>query len=130
MSIQFTDVCFVTDDVLRLRAFYEAVFECEAEGDGIHSFVHAPGLGIAIYNKKKAAVENPGKNYHASGNDCFYIGFNCEDADAEYKRICALGICEPSQPTLWPWGAKSFVFCDPDGNNIVIRSWPKEGINE
>lgn len=33
MSIQFTDVCFITEDVLRLRAFYEAIFDGTAEGN-------------------------------------------------------------------------------------------------
>jgi len=126
MSLQFTDVCFITDNVQRLRTFYEAIFEVKAEGDEIHSYIHALGLGIAIYNKAKASSEKPEKNYQSPGNECFYIGFNCDDADAEYHRIGELGICEPSKPKLWPWGAKSFDFCDPDGNNIVVRSWTKE----
>lgn len=33
MSKQFTDLCFVTKDVLRLCAFYESVFGGKAEGD-------------------------------------------------------------------------------------------------
>ena len=59
MNIYFTDVCFITNDVLRLRSFYETLFECKSEGDEIHSFVHVPGFGIAIYSKQKAADENP-----------------------------------------------------------------------
>ncbi len=43
MSIQFTDICFITNDVLRLCAFYEAVFDVKAEGDEIHS-----GLSINV----------------------------------------------------------------------------------
>ena len=126
MSIKFTDVCFITENVLRISTFYETVFKVKAEGDEIHSYIHAPGLGISIYNKTKASLEKPEKNYQAPGNECFYIGFNCDDAGAEYQRIRELEICEPSKPKLWPWGAKSFEFCDPDGNNIVIRSLTKE----
>ena len=126
MSLQFTDVCFITDDVLRLRTFYEVIFDVKAEGDEIHSYIHAPGLGIAIYNKAKAITENPEKDYHSPGNDCFYIGFNCDDADAEYQRIAELKICEPTKPVVWPWSAKSFELRDPDGNLVVIRSWSKE----
>jgi len=33
MTHQFTDTCFVTNDVLRLRAFYETVFGSKAEGE-------------------------------------------------------------------------------------------------
>lgn len=125
MSIQFTDVCLITNDVLRLCAFYESVFGCKAEGDEIHSFIHAPGLGIAIYNKQKAMGENPEMDYTSPGNDCWYIGFNCDDADDEHKRIVALKIGNPSELVTWLWGAKSFNLRDPDGNVIVIRSWPK-----
>ena len=126
MNIYFTDVCFITNNVLRLRSFYETLFRCKSEGDEIHSFVHAPGLGIAIYSKQKVADENPSMDYTSPGNDCFYSGFNCDDADAEYSRIIKLGIGNPSTPATWPWGAKSFNLHDPDGNMIVIRSWPKE----
>ena len=125
MSIEFTDVCFITNDVIKMRAFYERVFDCTGEGDEIHSFIHAPGLGIAIYNKQKAMEENPEMDYTSPGNDCRYIGFNCDDAENEYKRISALKIGNPSEPVTWPWGAKSFNLRDPDGNVIVIRSWPK-----
>lgn len=37
MSIQFTDICFISNDVLGLRSFYEALFSGKAEGDEIHS---------------------------------------------------------------------------------------------
>ena len=37
MSIQFTDICFITNDVMRLRAFYESVFGSKSEGDEVHS---------------------------------------------------------------------------------------------
>ena len=37
MGYQFTDVCFITNDILRLRAFYEAIFDVKAEGNEIHS---------------------------------------------------------------------------------------------
>ena len=35
-KIQFTDVCFITEDVLRLRAFYKAIFSGMAEGFDEH----------------------------------------------------------------------------------------------
>lgn len=44
MSLQFTDVCFITDDVLRLRTFYEVIFDVKAEGDEIHSYSMRPDL--------------------------------------------------------------------------------------
>lgn len=125
--LEFTDVCLITDNVPALSSFYEKLFNVTAQGDEIHSFIAVPGLGIAIYNKTAATNDNPKLNYESSGNDCFYIGFNCDDAVLEYERIKALNICKPTEPKVWPWGAKSFYFKDIDGNMIVVRSWPKEG---
>ncbi len=44
MSIQFTDVCFITEDVQRLRAFYEPIFGGIAEGNEVHSSLVAGGV--------------------------------------------------------------------------------------
>lgn len=48
MDIQFTDVCFITNDVLRLREFYEAVFGGKAEGDEIHSGLTIGGVTFVL----------------------------------------------------------------------------------
>ena len=125
MTMQFTDICFFSDNVSELASFYEKLFEVKAEVDSVHRFVKAYGLSIAIYSK--TAAENE-MNFELSdcGRGLSYTGFNCDDADNEYKRIKALNICEPTEPKVWPWGAKSFHFKDIDGNLIVVRSWPKE----
>lgn len=44
MGHQFTDVCFITNDVPRLRAFYGVVFVGKAEGDEIHTGLALDGL--------------------------------------------------------------------------------------
>ncbi|MCL2343968.1 MAG: hypothetical protein FWC62_08760, partial [Firmicutes bacterium] len=44
LAPQFTDVCLITNDVLSLRAFYEAVFGGKAEGNEIHSALTAGGV--------------------------------------------------------------------------------------
>lgn len=59
-----------------------------------------------------------------SGAGMTYIGFNVDDTDAEYERVKQIeNITSITEPKLWPWGAKSFRFGDPDGNMIVFRSW-------
>ena len=102
MSLTFADVCLITENVPRLARFYETLFGVSAERD------------------------DPGLDFQSPGNDRWYIGFQCEDADAAYERVCSLRICSPTEPKRWPWGAKSFHLKDPGGNRIVIRSWPKE----
>jgi uncharacterized glyoxalase superfamily protein PhnB len=121
----FTDICIITKNVLDAARFYETIFNTKAEGDNIHSFINAAGLGIAIYDKN-AAETDMGFNFSNTGTGLISIGFNVDDVDVEYGRIKGLNISSVTEPQLWPWGAKSFRFKDIDGNIIVFRSWPKQ----
>jgi hypothetical protein len=66
MGIQFTDVCFITNDVFRLRAFYEAVFDVEAECDEIHSGISMDGLAL-VFDHVDIADDNPTFRYVSAG---------------------------------------------------------------
>ncbi len=125
MSVKFADICLITNDVIKLVRFYETLFDVKAEGDKIHSSMNLKGLSLAIYNKS-AAINDMEFDFISAGTGLSTIGFNCDEAEIEYERIVALGICEPTKPQLWPWGAKSFRFKDPDGHIIIIRSFSKE----
>ena len=123
MSIQFTDVCIITNDVLRLRAFYEAVFGGKAEGDEWHSALKIGGLHMVFL------LENNSDFYYeyADGASNTILSFNVDDCDVEYKRLLNLGAELVGEPKTHPWGARSFQFRDPDGNILNFRSRPKEG---
>ena len=126
MSIKFTDVCFITNDVLRLRAFYETVFGVKAEGDEIHSGLSIDGLTF-VFDHVDIADENPTFRYiSAGGANNVIVGFNVDDVDAEYQRLLPLGAQMLNEPKTHPWGARSFQFKDPDGNILNFRSIPKE----
>lgn len=126
MSIQFTDICFITGDVLCLRAYYEAVFSGTAEGSESHSTLVAGGVTFT-FDYVAPLQENSVFSYvSAEGANNVIVGFNVDDADAEYKRLLPLGVEMLNQPTTHPWGARSFQFKDPDGNILNFRSFPKE----
>lgn len=122
--MKFTDICIITNDVLKAAEFYETVFNVRAEGDNIHSFINAAGLGIAMYDRSEAE-QVMGFDFSHTGTGLITIGFDVDDVDAEYERIKALGIGGVTEPQVWPWGAKSFRFKDTDGNHIFFRSWVK-----
>jgi len=127
MSYQFTDVCFITNDVLRLRAFYEAVFGVKAEGNEIHSGISIDGLTL-VFDHVDIADENQTFRYiEAGGANNVIVGFNVYDVDAEYKRLLSFGAEMLNEPTTHPWGARSFQFRDPDGNILNFRSMATEG---
>jgi predicted enzyme related to lactoylglutathione lyase len=128
MAIQFTDICFITNDVLRLRAFYETVFNVKAEGDEIHSGISIDGLTL-VFDHVDIADANPTFRYvSAGGANNVIVGFNVDDVDAEYSRLLLLLDAQIlNEPTTHPWGARSFQFKDPDGNILNFRSLPKQG---
>ncbi|MCL2153728.1 MAG: VOC family protein [Oscillospiraceae bacterium] len=122
MTHKFTDVCFITSDVLRLRAFYETVFGVIAEGDEIHSGISMDGLTL-VFDHVDIAEENPAFRYvEAGGVNNVIVGFNVDDVDAEYQRFLLLDTEMLNEPTTHSWGARSFQFRDPDGNIINFRS--------
>lgn len=123
--MRFTDVCFITNDVPHLCAFYEAVFGVKAEGDEIHSGIQLDGLTLVI-DHVDIADDNPTFHYiFAGGANNVIIGFNVNNVDSEYQRLLQLGAEILNEPTTHPWGARSFQFRDPDGNILNFRSFPK-----
>ena len=126
MYFQFIDVCFITNDVLRLRAFHEAVFGVQAEGNEIHSSISLDGLTL-VFDHVDIADENPTFRYIGGGGaNNVIVGFNVDDVDVEYNRMLSLGAHMLNEPTTHPWGARSFQFKDPDGNILNFRTIPKE----
>ena len=52
------------------------------------------------------------------------LDFEVKDADAEYRRIEALGVDWVLRPATQPWGSRSMVFKDPEGNLVNVFSRP------
>ena len=47
------------------------------------------------------------------------LDFLVADVDAEYPRIAALGVGWVLPPTTQPWGSRSMIFNDPEGNLVM-----------
>lgn len=48
-----------------------------------------------------------------------------EDVDTEFKRIVAAGAAAISEPKDEPWGMRTSMISDPEGNLVEIGSWNK-----
>jgi uncharacterized glyoxalase superfamily protein PhnB len=48
-----------------------------------------------------------------------------EDVDREYARVVSAGAREVYAPRDEPWGMRSSMIADPEGNLIEIGSWNK-----
>ena len=121
--MKFTDIGFITNDVLRLRAFYETVFGGKADGDEIHSTLGINGTYFVFMMEKTPAFYFE----MTKGASNTILSFNVDDVGTEYQRLLPLGAEMVNEPKTHPWGARSFQFKDPDGNILNFRSMPKEG---
>jgi predicted enzyme related to lactoylglutathione lyase len=124
--MKFTDVCYITNDVIKLRAFYEAVFGVKAEGDAVHSWLYLAGLTFTFDRAPDLQEQLVFRYVEGGGANNVIVGFNVDDVDAEYERLLAQNVEMLNQPTTHSWGARSFQFKDPDGNILNFRSFPKE----
>lgn len=112
------EICLLTNDVPRLSEFYKKVLGTISDCDDvIHQVILTNGGStLTIYNDGKE------KN-NFNQNMC--IAFTVEDVDVEYERLKKLGVEIIETPTTRPWGARNMHFCDPDGNHVYFRSFPK-----
>lgn len=124
MGIQFTDIGLITADVLRLRTFYERVFNGTAEGDEYHSTMVAGGVNLTFDNVAPLQENTVFSYVSADNGNNIIVSFNVDDVDGEYQRLLPLGVAMLNQPTTHPWGARSFQFKDPDGNILNFRQVP------
>jgi predicted enzyme related to lactoylglutathione lyase len=126
MTAQFTDLCLISKDVLKLVSFYEKLFNVTASEKGeYHSSVNIGGLSVTIDAADIADGDSVFSYVNCNASDNTIICFNVDDVDTEYARVIALGAVTLNKPTTHPWGARSFQFRDPDGNIINFRTVPK-----
>ena len=60
----------------------------------------------------------------AAGNRSAILEFEVEDVDAVFERMNASGATIVMPTTLMPWGNRSLLLRDPDGNLVNIFSRP------
>ncbi len=111
------EVCLETNDVIKMADFYRNILNISSDcRNEVHQTIIAEEVTLSIYNNGE--VKN-------NQNQNISIAFTVDDVEEEYKRLLKLGVNIIDTPKLQPWGAKNMHFCDPDGNHIYFRSFPK-----
>ena len=122
----FSSIRIITDDIDRLTRFYEAVTETVATRPApvFAEFRTAAGtLAIAL----PATVAMLGDRAPKPGrNDSVIIEFEVADVDAEFARLRDTLEDVALEPTTMPWGNRSTLFRDPDGNLVNLFARPGE----
>jgi predicted enzyme related to lactoylglutathione lyase len=112
----------VTDDVERLAGFYARLLGVPAALN--EYYVEVPAGPVSVGFSKRRFTE-----YRAAATDGapelrpeIILDFRVDDVDAEYERVKALGVEWVMPPTTQPWGARSMIFRDPEGNLVNVFS--------
>jgi predicted enzyme related to lactoylglutathione lyase len=114
----------ITHDVDRLTRFYEAVTGVTATRPApVFAEVRTTSGTLAIASTATVAMLDTDAPRPAANNSII-IEFLVADVDAEFARLHDMLDDVVLRPTTMPWGNRSTLFRDPDGNLVNLFSRP------
>ena len=112
----------VTEDVAGLAAFYARLVGTRVPLNEYYVEIPAGPASVG-FSKRKFTEYCPDRAAHpARPPGEMILDFMVGDADAECRRIEALGVDWVLRPATQPWGSRSMVFKDPEGNLVNVFS--------
>jgi len=118
--MKLVSIRIITPDVKRLVAFYEKVSGMPAI-QYTDDFAELQGAlaTLAIGSTRTLQLFGGDQVAQPAQNRSTIIEFIVDDVDSVYQRISeTIQTAMVQKPTLMPWGNKSFLFRDPDGNLV------------
>ena len=116
--MNFASIRVITDDVARLAAFYaRATGLTPRWGNDQFAELVSPAGTLAIASTATMALFG-GNAAHGADNHSVIIEFRVDDVDEEYHRLERTSSEFVQKPTTMPWGNRSLLFRDPDGNLV------------
>ena len=109
----------VTQDVPALARFYESITGVAPIGNEDFVEIRTSGSVLAICSQRSVEKDNASAAV-AGENRSMILEFEVEDVDAEQTRLMPLVGEWVLEPTTQPWGNRSMLFRDPDGNLINV----------
>ncbi|MBV9112180.1 MAG: VOC family protein [Hyphomicrobiales bacterium] len=107
----------VTKDVTGLAQFYEKVTGIPPAGNADFVEFRTSGSILALCSQRAVNAHNVGAATPAANRSAI-LEFQVEDVDAERSRLQSAVREWVQEPTDQPWGNRSMLFRDPDGNLI------------
>jgi len=116
--VDFVSIRVITDDVRRLVEFYERATGLAAwwATDDFAEIV-TPSCTLAIARTRTMQLFGADAA-RAADNHSAIIEFRVDDVDKEYERLKDVVGEFVKEPTTMPWGNRSVLFRDPDGNLV------------
>ncbi|MEV0479628.1 VOC family protein [Streptomyces sp. NPDC050508] len=116
--MNFVSIRVITDDVARLVGFYEQVTGVPATwSTPDFAELVTPACTLAIASTRTVALFGA-DSARPAANRSVITEFRVADVDAEFERLVPLDCEIVQKPTTMPWGNRSLLFRDPDGNLV------------
>ena len=117
---KLASVRIITDDLDRLVGFYETVTGITADRPAApFAELVSPVATLAIGHSQTVKLFGEG-SARAADNHSAIIEWQVDDVDAEYARLKDLVGDWVQEPTTMPWGNRSTLLRDPDGNLVNL----------
>jgi predicted enzyme related to lactoylglutathione lyase len=116
--MNFVSVRVITADIKRLVGFYESVTGVTATWfTEDFAEIGTAAATLAVGSTRTVALFGDGAA-RAAANQSVIIEFLVEDVDQAYQDLAGVAGEVVQAPTTMPWGNRSLLFRDPDGNLV------------
>ena len=117
--MDFASIRMITGDLEPVVRFYEQVTGIPAvRPTPVFAELHLPSCTIAFGHAQTAQLFKNAA--HPADNHTVIIEFRVDDVDKEYERLKTLVSEWVLEPTTMPWGNRTVLFRDPDGNLVNL----------
>jgi len=118
--MDLASIRMITDDLERVVQFYEQVTGVAATRyTPVFAELVMPSCTLAIGHTQTTALFGA-DSARPADNHTVIIEFHVDDVDSEYTRLRPLVSDWVQEPTTMPWGNRSILFRDPDGNLVNL----------
>lgn len=122
--MDFVSARIITENVAGLVAFYEQMTGRPAKwSTPDFAEVQVGPATLAIGSTRTVALFAPG-SAHPATNRSVILEFQVADVDAVHTRLTGTVQTFVTEPTTMPWGNRSLLLRDPDGNLINLFTPP------
>ncbi|WP_317447032.1 VOC family protein [Streptomyces collinus] len=116
--MDFVSIRIITSDVARLVEFYERATGAQAIwATADFAELRTAGATLAIAGTRTVPLFAPGSARPAD-NHSVITEFLVDDVDRVHRNLAGFVTDFVTEPTTMPWGNRSLLFRDPDGNLV------------
>lgn len=116
--MDFVSIRIITDDVARLAGFYERATGVRAAwASEDFAEIRTASATLAIGSTRTVPLFAPGAA-RPSDNHSVIVEFRVDDVDGVHRSLAGHVEEFVQEPTTMPWGNRSLLLRDPDGNLV------------